>query len=167
MSLRHFLDVVSRIEIMTLLHRLAVEEKRAILLSTHDIEQALVLSDRLWLLTPENGLECGVTEDLILSNRMDTLFSRTHQQIRFDSMHGVFSPVVEGRKTIVLQADDELLRHWTQNALNRMNYFCLPATSLSEASVILTVVSPHELRLNVSGQLTVFGSFEELLASLP
>ncbi len=162
-----FLDVVSRIEIMTLLHRLAVEEKRAILLSTHDIEQALVLSDRLWLLTPENGLECGVTEDLILSNRMDTLFSRTHQQIRFDSMHGVFSPVVEGRKTIVLQADDELLRHWTQNALNRMNYFCLPATSLSEASVILTVVSPHELRLNVSGQLTVFGSFEELLASLP
>ena len=53
-----FLDVVSyRIEIMNLLHRLAVEEKRAILLSTHDVEQALVLSDRLWLLTPENGLE--------------------------------------------------------------------------------------------------------------
>ena len=36
-----FLDVVSRIEIMTLLHRLAVEQKKAILLSTHDIEQAL------------------------------------------------------------------------------------------------------------------------------
>ena len=58
-----FLDVVSRIEIMTLLHRLAAEEKKAILLSTHDIEQALVLSDRLWLLTRSNGLECGVTED--------------------------------------------------------------------------------------------------------
>lgn len=34
-----FLDVVSRIEIMTLLHRLAVEQNKAILLSTHDIEQ--------------------------------------------------------------------------------------------------------------------------------
>ena len=32
-----FLDVVSRIEIMTLLHRLAGEEQRAILMSTHDI----------------------------------------------------------------------------------------------------------------------------------
>ena len=65
-----FLDVVSRIEIMNLLHRLAIEEKRAILLSTHDIEQALVLSDRLWLLSSTGGLECGVTEDLILRNRM-------------------------------------------------------------------------------------------------
>ncbi|MBP3668716.1 MAG: ABC transporter ATP-binding protein, partial [Bacteroides sp.] len=34
-----FLDVVSRIEIMHLLHRLAVEQDKAILLSTHDIEQ--------------------------------------------------------------------------------------------------------------------------------
>lgn len=45
-----FLDVVSRIEIMTLLHRLASEEQCAILMSTHDIEQALVLGDKLWLL---------------------------------------------------------------------------------------------------------------------
>ena len=49
-----FLDVVSRIEIMTLLHQLAVEQNKAILLSTHDIEQALVLSDKLWLLSKEN-----------------------------------------------------------------------------------------------------------------
>lgn len=50
-----FLDVVSRIEIMTLLHRLAGEEQRAILMSTHDIEQALVLGDRLWLMKKERG----------------------------------------------------------------------------------------------------------------
>ena len=53
-----FLDVVSRIEIMTLLHRLAVEQNKAILLSTHDIEQALVLSDKLWLLSKEK--DCNV-----------------------------------------------------------------------------------------------------------
>ena len=82
-----FLDVVSRIEIMTLLHRLAVEQKKAILLSTHDIEQALVLADKLWLLSKENGLQCGVTEDMILSHRMDGLFSRN--DIRFDYAHGV------------------------------------------------------------------------------
>lgn len=48
-----FLDAVSRIEILTLLHRLAHEENKAILLSTHDIEQALVTADYLWLLTPK------------------------------------------------------------------------------------------------------------------
>ena len=72
-----FLDVVSRIEIMTLLHQLAVEQNKAILLSTHDIEQALVLSDKLWLLSKETGLQCGVTEDMILNHRMDTLFSHS------------------------------------------------------------------------------------------
>ncbi len=162
-----FLDVVSRIEIMTLLHRLAVEEKRAILLSTHDVEQALVLSDRLWLLTPENGLECGVTEDLILSHRMDTLFNRNPNHIRFDLMHGLFSPMVEGKKSIVLQTEDEVLRHWTQNALNRINYFCLPAEALKDVSVILEVVSPRELILKMNGQQSVLHSFEELLAVLP
>ena len=45
-------------EIMTLLHQLAVEQNKAILLSTHDIEQALVLSDKLWLLSKETGLQC-------------------------------------------------------------------------------------------------------------
>lgn len=162
-----FLDVVSRIEIMNLLHRLAVEEKRAILLSTHDVEQALVLSDRLWLLTPENGLECGVTEDLILSHRMDTLFNQTSGHIRFDLMHGVFSPMVEGKKSIVLQTEDDVLRHWTQNALNRINYFCLTAETLSDVSVILEVVSPRELILKMNGQQLVLHSFEELLAVLP
>ena len=82
-----FLDVVSRIEIMTLLHQLAVEQNKAILLSTHDIEQALVLSDKLWLLSKETGLQCGVTEDMILNHRMDTLLSQSN--IRFDYDHGI------------------------------------------------------------------------------
>ena len=37
-----FLDVVSRIEIMTLLHTIAREQHKTILLSTHDIDQALI-----------------------------------------------------------------------------------------------------------------------------
>ncbi len=77
-----FLDVVSRIEIMNLLHRLAAEENKAILLSTHDIEQALVTADDLWLLSRENGLECGDTATLLAHQRMDSLFP--NEGIRFD-----------------------------------------------------------------------------------
>ena len=165
-----FLDVVSRIEIMTLLHRLAAEEKKAILLSTHDIEQALVLSDRLWLLTRSNGLECGVTEDLILSNRMDTLFETQAEQIRFDLMHGVFSPTVEGRKSICLKAEDEVLRHWIQNALNRQNYFCLPPSAAQPQCPVLEAASPRNFTLTANRQTRTCHSFDELLretASLP
>ncbi len=77
-----FLDVVSRIEIMSLLRRLAAEQQKAILLSTHDIEQALVLADKLWLLSRINGMQCGTPAELLESRQMDHLFP--HASIRFD-----------------------------------------------------------------------------------
>lgn len=159
-----FLDVVSRIEIMHLLHRLAQEEDKAILLSTHDIEQALVLSDRLWLLTRQDGLRCGVTEDLILNHCMDTLFPNG-TDIHFDLMHGIYSPRVNGRHTIYLETTDEVLRHWTQNALNRNGYLCLqPADSLPQPSLpLLRVISAAHIELIKEEQTFNCSSFEELL----
>ena len=160
-----FLDVVSRIEIMNLLHRLAVEENRAILLSTHDIEQALVLADRLWLLS-SGGLECGVTEDLILGNRMDTLF-RERPHIKFDLMHGGFSPEVSGEKFIVLRAADEILRHWAQNALNRHHYFCLEASLVEQKLPQLEVVASNRLfYTGGNGQTVYYTSFKDLLENI-
>ena len=45
-----FLDVASRIETMSLLHDTARRQGKAVLLSTHDIDNALIFSDRLLLL---------------------------------------------------------------------------------------------------------------------
>ena len=45
-----FLDYPSKVEAMLLLSRLAHEEHKAVLLSTHDLELALQTADRLWLL---------------------------------------------------------------------------------------------------------------------
>ena len=158
-----FLDVTSRIETMNLLHRLAVEEQKAILLSTHDIEQALILADRLWLLTREGGLECGVTEDLILHNRMDSLFPQ-NKNIRFDLMHGGYSPIVSGQKSVCLQADDEMLRHWAQNALNRNNCFCL--SELSDDYPTVRITSPENILLTTSQGTYTCTSFDELLQNI-
>lgn len=160
-----FLDVVSRIEIMTLLHRLASEEQRAILMSTHDIEQALVLGDKLWLLKKGKGLECGVTEDLILAHRMDTLFP--HEDIRFDSMHGIYSPEVKGGKSIYLSVSDEILRHWAQNAMNRNGFLCLelPGADRKECLPLLEVKSANHLILSTERNSEVYCSFEALFAS--
>lgn len=161
-----FLDVVSRIEIMNLLHRLAVKEHRAILLSTHDIEQALVLADCLWLLSSQEGLECGVTEDLILNNRMDTLFSE-RQHVKFDLMHGGFFPEVSGKDAIVLKAENEILRHWAQNALNRHHYFCLDVSSSEKELPLLEVFAPDYLLFTDSSGKTVrYNSFKQFLEYL-
>lgn len=163
-----FLDVVSRIEIMTLLHRLAVEQNKAILLSTHDIEQALVLADKLWLLSQSNGLQCGVTEDMILNHSMDGLFA--HHDIRFDYAHGVYYPKVESKRNIIVEAESEVLLHWTTNALNRNGYACrLTSVENEEKLPKLYVVGSDELwlcRVGNKGKGQRFYSFEELLIAI-
>lgn len=153
-----FLDVVSRIEIMHLLHRLAIEQQKAILLSTHDIEQALVLSDKLWLLSKEHGLQCGVTEDIILNHQMENLFP--HKNICFDYEHGVYYPLSNGQKEIFVESEDPTLLHWSLNALNRHGYQCI---STSKTNVPhLVAISSVELKF----EGTTYHSFEDFLSNL-
>lgn len=160
-----FLDVVSRIEIMTLLHRIAVEQKKAILLSTHDVEQALVLADRLWLLSEENGLQCGATEDMILTHRMDGLFSRP--DIRFDYAHGVYYPKVNSYRHIVVEAGDEVLMHWTVNALNRHGYACHTEHDATLLDLPRLEVSASDRFILIrDGAKQEYNSFEQLLANI-
>ena len=45
-----FLDFPSKVEMMQLLRRLAIEAQKTIFLSTHDFELALQVADRLWLM---------------------------------------------------------------------------------------------------------------------
>ncbi len=82
-----FLDVASRIEITQLLHDIAHTQNRAVLLSTHDLEQALRLSDKLWLLTT-HGLQTGSPEELITNHQIDTLFEG--RNVYFDEKSGTF-----------------------------------------------------------------------------
>lgn len=58
-----FLDFQSKVEIMRLLGRLAHEERKVIFLSTHDVEMAVQLSDRLWLMGRE-GVTTGTPDSL-------------------------------------------------------------------------------------------------------
>ena len=155
-----FLDVVSRIEIMHLLHRLAIEQDKAILLSTHDIEQALVLSDKLWLLTKGEGLQYGVTEDIILSHRMDSLFP--HKDIRFDYDHGVYYPTVEGHRKVCVTCKDKTLLHWTLNALNRHGYQC--SSIVQKGMPHIKATSAKEFEISMPGESKTCSSFEEMLA---
>ena len=161
-----FLDVISRIEIMTLLRRLAKDENRAILLSTHDIDQALLLADRLWLLTRQKGLTCGVTEDLILSHEMESLFPQDN--IYFNPMHGGYSPRTSFHRSICLEADNEILLHWTRNALNRIGYYCIEGEEANKnhSQLRLHAKSSQELILIQNDQAHTCVNFEQLLSEL-
>lgn len=59
-----FLDYPSKVDMLLLLRQLAHETGKTIFLSTHDLELALQLADRLWLLSAATQLEVGTPEEL-------------------------------------------------------------------------------------------------------
>ena len=58
-----FLDYPSKVHLMSMLGRLAHEKGKAVLVSTHDMELALRMADRIWLV--EGGsMHCGTAAEL-------------------------------------------------------------------------------------------------------
>ena len=77
-----FLDVASRIETMRLLQTLAHDRGKAVLLSSHDISQSLMLADELWLITTDRAVLTGTTQQLLADGAMDRLF--VNREIHFN-----------------------------------------------------------------------------------
>jgi len=69
-----FLDVTSRVEIMLLLRSLAHEKGKAVLISTHDLDNAVKWGDRLWLMDKKTALLSGTPEELNQSGTLDEFF---------------------------------------------------------------------------------------------
>lgn len=151
-----FLDIVNRIEIINLLHLIASTQNKTILLSTHDIELALTLADRLWLLARNKGLKCGVTEDIILSDSINEYIGNT--SIVFDRQTGRFVSEHTVKKQIYLESEGELY-YWTKNFLSRKGY-CL--TDDLNADLSVKIISSTHIEVNSNNQTQILSSFEAL-----
>ena len=60
---------------------------------------------------------------MILAGRLDKLFPSDN--IRFDTEHGSYYPLVHSHTPIALSAADPTLLHWGINLLNRNGFSCL------------------------------------------
>ena len=83
-----FLDFPSKVEMMQLLHQLSRRTGKTIFLSTHDLELALQIADRIWLMDKTNGVTIGTPEDLALDGSLSGFFAR--KGIVFDLETGLF-----------------------------------------------------------------------------
>ncbi|MCC8096462.1 MAG: ABC transporter ATP-binding protein [Tannerellaceae bacterium] len=83
-----FLDFPSKVELMQLLHQLSRETNKTIFLSTHDLELALQIADKIWLMDQQAGIRTGTPEDLSLDGSLSHFFAR--KGIIFDQETGLF-----------------------------------------------------------------------------
>lgn len=95
-----FLDLSARVEIMQLLRKLASETGKSVLMSTHDLDLALQMSDRLWLLN-EDGIIAGSPEDLILNNAFQAMFNK--KGIEFDNKTGMFKVAYQLQNSLAIK----------------------------------------------------------------
>ncbi len=152
-----FLDIESRIEIMNLLHKLAHDQNKTILLSTHDIDLAFLLSDKLWMLSKEAGLITGVTEDIILSGKIDQFFNS--KNITFNKYSGTFYPIRSSENKVYIDAENEFL-FWTINLLLRLGFDY--TTNKEDAEFVITVRSSHSIFVTHTDESLEFTNFKDL-----
>lgn len=120
------LDLPSRIQIMQLLHKMARETNKGILLSTHELDLALQVADEVWLLQPGGRLDKGVPEDLVLNGTFESVFNK--EGILFDKHTGAFYIHGGNTKSIGLIGDG-VAAFWTKRALQREGFNTTPARS--------------------------------------
>ena len=68
------LDLPHRILILRLLRQLAHEQGKTILISTHELDLALALSDRILLMTPRQGVQLDTAENLKKADAFTSAF---------------------------------------------------------------------------------------------
>lgn len=69
-----FLDLPGRVEVLKLLRELSRKASRAVLVSTHDLDLAMRLADRLWVLPSEGGLLDGTPQELAVNGALASAF---------------------------------------------------------------------------------------------
>lgn len=110
-----FLDITGRMETMILLRKLAREQQKAILLSTHDMDQAIRMGDCLWLLGNDRPVVYGTPEDLILNNTFESFFGKDNMV--FDPFSGRLN--VKTTLPPIGLDGDPFTSGWVGNALIR------------------------------------------------
>jgi len=136
-----FLDLPRRVEIMQLLRQLARDTNQAILLSTHDLDLALRLADKIWLLGNNGILHVGAPEDLILSGAFADTFRS--EGVEFNIFSGEFNLNIPYKGEVKLIGEG-VAAIWTIRALERVGFTVLQGGKSAPITVEV-ISSPQEV----------------------
>lgn len=154
-----FLDVASRMETMLLLHNLAHKQNKAVLLSSHDLSQSMMLADELWVVTNDRKIISGNTEDVVLSGAMDSIFASSI--ISFDLLQGDFCINLDSQYDIKLNCNDKILKKWIGNALKRNGY---DISNDEACKNEITAISPNEITVSTAQGSIKANSISDMIA---
>jgi iron complex transport system ATP-binding protein len=154
------LDLNNRVEIMKFLHKLSRDTKKAILVSTHELDLALQTADLIWLTGNNKNILTGIPEDLVLNGSFDEIFKFKG----FDLKSGKVQH--ESYRKIQVQLTGSGYEYlWTKNALERNGFEV--TQQASEISLIIEHAGDAlQWRLSRGGEQMVAKSLSEVLEKI-
>jgi len=116
-----FLDIVNKYNIIHLLSDIAHQQKKTVLLTTHDLNIAIAEADKLLVMLNDQFLT-GAPEDLQLKNQLNLLFKH---QFHFDPVSGTIKRHGHIQHKAIIQLHTPVSRtvvRLTQKALERIGF---------------------------------------------
>jgi iron complex transport system ATP-binding protein len=159
-----FLDLPGRVKMMLMLRKLAHQEDKAVLCSTHDLDLALQVSDWIWLMDRDGRISQGSPEDLVLRGEFGKTFNRPG--VEFDPGSGKFKTENESHQKVILRGTG-IEKFWTMRALIRIGFDVLEEGESSLPLVeALIVDGKPSWRLKQDGAVVSHGSIYSLVFAL-
>jgi iron complex transport system ATP-binding protein len=156
------LDLPSRVEVMRLLRTMARQTKKAIILSTHELDLALQAADTIWLMMPNQSLISGAPEDLIINGTFEKAFSKNGFDFCRDT--GTFRVNAPDEDKTIQLIGEGYTYFWTKRALEREGY-----RIVNEAEDIVSVqqsIHTSQWTLRRADIVLRFNAIETLLTFL-
>jgi iron complex transport system ATP-binding protein len=128
------LDLINRLEIMTLLREISQKKEKAVLVVTHDLDIALETADRFWLMNCGSPLHMGRPEDILLSGKIQDLFPG--EKYRFELERGKVE-LVQDPDNLSIEGPAAGV-YWVKKALQKAGVRELPEPIVIEPDFRLT-----------------------------
>ncbi len=153
-----FLDLPRRVEVMLLLRQLAHTSGRSFLLSTHDLDLALHVADRIWLLASNGDFAADAPEVLALNGTVTRIFQ--NEGVAFDVSTGGFNLCLpQYRRARLTGHGPEAL--WTQRAMTRLGYRLVGDEE--EAPISIVVQGQHIWQVQMNETMSTLHSLNDVL----
>ncbi len=114
-----YLDVLNRVHIMQLLKTLSRQMNKSFIVSTHELDLAMQLSDTIWLVG-DKQLYVGTPEDLLLQNVFQRVFE--NENYRFDKTSGLFQIQHPMTKGVVSVKGEDFSAQLIKKAMQRKGF---------------------------------------------
>ncbi len=146
------LDLSNRMEVLLLLKKLAHEMGKGVLLSTHELGLALQVSDKIWMVGPDQQLMSDIPEAFIINGTLDKVFG--NEKISFQPWSASFEITTDKEKRIVVIGMG-LLQACVVRLLKRHGYTVLydktgidPVVEVNETSQEIIAIMPQPRTFN-------------------